>query len=155
MSCCSKGYCTFKFPDGPPLLDNSVQSLNAPYQFLPYGSLLSEGEIVRIWMESGQTKTVIIEQKIPVVYDAGKPMLSLEGALQDQPKGCSTPFSWQLVAFDSGFSLEDIESWPRHELYNPGSPPMLMVYGHPLEDKPTLKERWLRFLYKMRNLGSS
>lgn len=153
MSCCSKGYCDFKFPDGAPLLDNSVQSLNTRFQFLPYGTLLQAGETVRIWMESGQTKTVIIEAKYPINYETGILKLRDDNSLLDMPVEAKGEFSWQLVAFDSGFNLADIESWPRHELYNPASKPELVVYQHPIEPKKSIKDYWLEFLYKMRNLG--
>lgn len=144
MSCCSKGYCDFKFPEGPPLVDNSVQNLAAEYQFLPYGTLLELGAVVRIWMESGKTKTVIIEHKIPLeVLPEGFEPLS-----DDFKK----PIPWQLVAMDSGFDYDDMMNWAEHPLRNPNMPPVLLVYGHPIEPKPTLKERWLSLLYKIRNL---
>lgn len=145
MSCCSKGYCNFKFPEGPPLVDNSIQNLNATYQFLPYGSLIKEGEVVRIWMESGKTKTVIVERKLPLeVLDEGFRVM-------DEEYRQALP--WQLIAFDSGLDYEEMMHWQTHPLFNAQMPPVVMVYQHPIEPKLTLKEHWLNFLYKMRNLG--
>lgn len=157
MSCCSKGYCDFKFPDGPPLLDNSVENLQATYQFLPYGSLLKEGEVVRIWLQSGKTQTVIIEEKIPLeVLDYGfRPLAALE-AKPDEFGHYQVPqarhFPWQLIAFDSGFDFEDMMRWRTHPLCNPQQPPVLMVYRHPAKAKFSLKAWWLRLLYKIRNV---
>ena len=145
MSCCSKGYCNFKFPDGPPLLDNSVTNLKAQYQFLPYGTLLQEGEVVRIWMESGATKNVIIEHKINLSFAAGEILPVGDFARL-------TPLPWQLIALDSGIEYQEMLNWPNHPLFNPESPPMLLVYRHPIEVKPSLKMRWLSLLYKIRNL---
>jgi hypothetical protein len=144
MSCCSKGYCNFNFPDGPPLVDYSVSNLNAEYQFLPYGSLLQKGETVRIWMENGQTKTVLVEDKIPLEITASGPEPVLSEGKRDYP--------WQIIAFDSGFSYEDLMGWQHHPLNNPGEQAVLMKYNHPIEVKPTLKMIFLKWLYKIRNL---
>ena len=142
MSCCSGSYCQFSFPEGPPLVDNAVTNLNATYQFLPYGTLLQEGEFVRIWMESGKLKTVVIDEKIvlditdagPVARDGGKML------------------PWQLIALDSGFDYEDLMSWKTHPLYNPNEASVVLVYKHPIDVKPSWKARWLGLLYKFRNL---
>lgn len=149
MSCCSKGYCNFSFPEGPPIVDNSVTNLNAQYQFLPYGTLLEKGEVVRIWMESGKTATVILEDKIPLQVTEQGIALAPEyqnGSLD----GNELP--WQLIAFDSGFAYEDLMQWHKHPLFNPESKPVLMVYRHPIEVKPSLKMRLYQLLYKIRNL---
>ena len=64
MSCCSGSkFCKFNFPEGAPIVDNSVDSLQAKYLFLPYGTLLEAGELVRIWTENGNTKSVLVEKK--------------------------------------------------------------------------------------------
>lgn len=144
MSCCSKGYCSFKFPEGPPLLDYSVKNLNARYQFLPYGSLLEKGEVVRIWMESGKTQTVIVEDKISLYPCA-------EGFADDTGR-VMNDYPWQLIAFDSGFEFDDMMAWQNHPLNNPDVQPVLMVYQHPIEVKPSLKEKLYAWLYKFRNL---
>lgn len=144
MSCCSKGYCDFKFPEGPPLVDNSVKNLAAEFQFLPYGTLLKEGDVVRIWMESGKTKTVIIDYKLPLIY--------LNNGFELPKTEFNRPVPWQLVALDSGFEYEDMMQWQSHPLCNPQMPPVLLVYHHPIEPKKTLKDHWLSFLYKLRNL---
>lgn len=146
MSCCSGGYCKFKFPEGAPLLDNSVTSLNATYQFLPYGTLLQEGEFVRIWMESGKLKTVVIDEKIPIEFTRQGPQLK-EGYT-----GSGRAIPWQLVALDSGFDYDDLMDWTAHPLYNPGETSYVVRYKHPIEVKPSLKARWLGLLYKLRNL---
>ncbi|MBO1926250.1 hypothetical protein J3998_01565 [Thiomicrorhabdus sp. 6S2-11] len=143
MSCCSKGYCQFNFPDGPPLVDNPVGNLQAKYQFLPYGTLLQQGEIVRIWMESGKTETVIIDQKLVLDILPSGPVV----------KGGDEYVPWQLVAHDSEMAYNDLMSWSEHPLYNPHEQAVLLVYGHMVKEKPTFKERWLSFLFKMRNLG--
>jgi hypothetical protein len=142
MSCCGKGFCTFQFPDGAPLTDYSVSNLNAQYLFLPYGTLLSKGEVVRIWMESGQAKDVFLEAKWPVVFDG-------QGA---HAQGRDQELPWQLVAIDTGFEYEDIMDWPNHDLANPNAQPVVLEFKHPIEFKPSLKMRFLELLYKIRNL---
>ncbi|MBD3754124.1 MAG: hypothetical protein IE937_00615 [Gammaproteobacteria bacterium] len=142
MSCCSGGYCQFKFPEGPPLVDNPVTSLNANYQFLPYGTLLEAGEVIRIWMESGEARTVILEEKLPLEFTLEGPRVKADGR----------DFPWQLIAMDSGIAYEDLMDWSNHPLFNPQTTSVLLVFSHPIEPKLTLKDYWLRFLYKMRNL---
>ncbi|GKT12455.1 MAG: hypothetical protein ISEC1_P1433 [Thiomicrorhabdus sp.] len=142
MSGCSKGYCKFKFKEGAPLLDNSVTSLNANYLFLPYGSLLEEGEVVRIWIESGAVKTVILEEKIPLeITDSGPK--TFDGRA-DLP--------WQLIALDSGIEYEELMHWKQHPLYNPDETSYLLKFNHPIEVKPSLKMWFLNIIYKLRNL---
>jgi hypothetical protein len=142
MSCCGKGFCNFQFPPGPPLTDYSVTNLDANYLFLPYGTLLQENEVVRIWMESGKTKEVIVVGKWPVVFDA-------EGAYA---RGRDQELPWQLVAMDTGFEFDDIMRWPQHDLCNPTTQPVVLEFKHPIEYKPSIKMRWLELLYKIRNL---
>ena len=149
MSCCSGGYCNFKFPEGPPLVDNAVANLEAKYQFLPYGTLLQKGETVRIWMEGGQTKTVFIEDKVPLNITPSGPQPQSPELLNIQE-----PLPWQLIAFDSGFAYQDLQNWSQHPLHNPNEQAILLVYNHPIEVKPSLKARWLGLLYKIRNLGN-
>lgn len=144
MSCCSKGYCNFSFPDGPPLVDYSVANLNAEYQFLPYGTLLEEGETVRIWMESGKAKAVLLEQKIPLEITDEGPVPS--------DASFSRTLPWQLISFDSGFEYEDLMNWKEHPLYAPDEQAVLLKYNHPIEVKPSLKMIFLKWLYKIRNL---
>lgn len=143
MSCCSGGYCQFKFPEGPPLVDNPVSSLNANYQFLPYGTLLEEGEVVRIWMESGQSRSVIVEEKITLSFSA-------DGPCSEESK--ERVFPWQLIALDSGIDYDELMHWTTHPLYNPNETPVLLKYCHPIEVKPSLKMKFLGWLYKLRNL---
>ena len=142
MSCCSKGACKFQFEEGPPLVDNSVTDLNAQYQFLPYGTILEEEEVIRIWMESGETKTVILEEKIPLVITDSGP----------EAEDGRTGIPWQLVALDSGMAYEDIMGWKQHTLYNPNETSLLLKFNHPIEVKPSLKMKLLNILYKIRNL---
>jgi len=142
MSCCSGGYCKFKFPEGAPLLDNPVTSLNASYQFLPYGTLLQEGEFVRIWMESGKLKTVVIDEKIVLDITDNGPI-----AREDQKT-----LPWQLIALDSGFDFDDLMNWKTHPLFNPNEDSVVLIYKHPIDVKPSWKARWLGLLYRFRNL---
>ncbi|WFE68127.1 hypothetical protein P8S54_07835 [Thiomicrospira sp. R3] len=142
MSCCGKGFCTFRFPDGPPLTDYSVSNLNAHYLFLPYGTLLKSGEVVRIWMESGQTKEVIVDEKWLITFD----QQGAHAAQRDKE------LPWQLVAMDTGFEYEDIMDWPNHDLFNPQAQPVVLEFRHPIEVKLGLKMRLLQLLYKIRNL---
>ncbi|WP_127471274.1 hypothetical protein [Thiomicrorhabdus aquaedulcis] len=140
MSCCSGGYCKFTFPDGPPLLDNPVNSLNAQYLFLPYGTLLQAGEVVRIWMESGKAKPVFIDEKI---------------ALEFTPQGIKVdsavrPLPWQLIALDSGYEYESLLDWYNHPLRNPNEQAVVLVFKHPIEVKPSLKMVLYKWLYKLR-----
>jgi len=144
MSCCSGGYCNFKFPEGPPLVDNAVASLNAEYQFLPYGTLLQKGETVRIWMQNGTAKTVLVEDKVPLNITETGPL--------PMDSGNTASYPWQIVAMDSGFSYEDLMDWKNHPLYSPDETAVLLKFNHPIEVKPTLKMILLKWLYKFRNL---
>lgn len=144
MSCCSRGYCNFKFPEGPPIVDNPVANLNAEYQFLPYGTLLSEGENVRIWMENGKTQTVMIDEKIPLVFTQNGPVAQNQEQARDYP--------WQLIAFDSGIDYDELMSWQEHPLYSLEETAVLLKYNHPIEIKPSFKMILLKWLYKIRNL---
>lgn len=142
MSCCSGRYCQFEFPEGPPLTDYPVSQLSANYLFLPYGTLLAEEEVIRIWTESGKTETVILEQKIPLT-------ILEEGPVAKDGE----PFlPWQLIALDSGMELETIENWANHPLYNPDAEAVVLKFRHPIVTNPSWKSRWLQLLYKIRNL---
>lgn len=140
---CSPRLNNFQFPDGAPLTDNPVTNLNAQYLFLPYGTLLSKGEIIRIWLENGKTKEVLIADKWQLDYSQGA-VVAL---------GRDEPLPWQLVALDTGFELFDILNWPTHDLANPLSPPVVLEFKHPLELKPSWKMLFWQFVYKIRNLG--
>lgn len=110
--------------------------------FLPYGTLLEQGEAVRIWMESGEAKVVILEEKIPLeITDAGPRFFD---GRADLP--------WQLIALDSGIEYEELMDWKNHPLHNPEETPVLLVFNHPIEIKPSLKMWFLNILYKLRNL---
>jgi hypothetical protein len=146
MSCCGKQYCQFEFPPGPPLTDAPVASLEARYLFLPYGTLLAEGEVVRIWTEAGKTKSVVLEHKWPLNERNGQLVLADDG----QKEGASVP--WQLVAMDTGMEEGELRNWPQHPLHNPDTQPVILVFNHPITPKPSLKMRWLGFLYWLRNL---
>lgn len=143
MSCCgSSGYCKFEFPVGPPLTDNSVTSLKASYLFLPYGTLLERGELIRIWTENGETETVLIEEKYPIeVLPAGPEVLGDKEALP-----------WQLIALDSGIEYEDLMDWYRHPLHNPNEPTVVLKFKHPKKSKKSIKQILHAWLYKLRNL---
>lgn len=142
MSCCSGGRCKFQFEEGPPLVDNSVTNLNAQYQFLPYGTMLEKEEVIRIWLESGESKVVILEDKIPLeITDSGP-----------KPMDGEADFPWQLVALDSGIEYEALMGWKSHPLYNPSETSVLLKFNHPIEVKPSLKMWFLNILYKLRNL---
>jgi len=142
MSCCSgNNRCKFEFPAGHPLVDNSVDSLDSKYLFLPYGTLLEEGELVRIWTENGQTKSVLIEKKIAItVTPTG---LKITNGTDFIP--------WQLVAMDSNIELEALNNWYFHPLHNPDEPTVVLKFKHPENDK-SLKTVLLAWLYKIRNL---
>lgn len=122
-------------------MDNPVTNLNAVYQFLPYGTLLQEGEVIRIWMESGKTKTVFLGEKIPLKFGLSGPY-SEDGRV----------LPWQLIALDSGFDYEELMHWQDHPLNNPQETPVLLKFDHPIEVKPSLKMILLSWLYKIRNL---
>jgi len=141
MSCCPGGYCKFKFPEGPPLTDNSVSSLKASYLFLPYGTLLEKGEIIRIWTEGGKFKVVIIQDKVEVeVLPAGPESL-----------GDKTYLPWQLIALDSGMEYEELMDWYHHPLNNSSSKPVVLIFSQ-LKSELTWKEKLHNLLYKIRNL---
>jgi len=142
MSCCGGDFCNFKFPEGPPLLDVPVAHLKAKYLFLPYGSLLEEGEKVRIWMENGQTETVFIGDKWLVDFSVFPPRIEAE----------ASP-SWAQVALDSGLEEKVLINWARNNpLYNPHAPSCVMRFEHIVKPQLTLWARWQRFLYWVRNL---
>ena len=142
MSCCGLNYCQFEFPEGPPLTDYAVTHLEAKYLFLPYGTLLEKGEIVRIWLENGKTKTVEIEAKIPLeILPAGPEVV-----------GQKFELPWQLIALDTGIEYEELMDWYHHPQHNPKEQAVVLVFKHPVVVKPTLKLRWLEFLYRIRNL---
>jgi len=142
MSCCAgNDRCKFKFPEGHPLVDNSVDSLNAKYLFLPYGTLLSEGEMVRIWTENGQTKNVLIGKKV---------------GIDVTPTGLKTKDSnefipWQLVAMDSNIEQEELKNWYFHPLHNPSEPTVVLKFKHS-NNELSIKEILMGWLYKLRNL---
>ena len=145
MSCCSgKGYCNFKFPDGPPLTDYPVVNLQANYLFLPYGTLLEEGEIIRIWTENGETETVLLAEKIPLTVSPN--------GLEPLKANADSFLPWQLIALDSGMELSEIMDWYQHPLYNPETQTVVLKFRHQDKPKRTFKQIWLSLLYKMRNL---
>ncbi|WP_235585273.1 hypothetical protein [Thiomicrospira sp. XS5] len=109
---------------------------------MPYGTLLQEGEVVRIWMESGQTQTVMLESKILLEIGPSGP--------KSQEEDVFLP--WQLIALDSGMEEEDIRKWYFHPLHNPEAQAMVLKFKHPLKTKPTLKMRLMQWLYKLRTL---
>jgi hypothetical protein len=143
MSCCAgSNRCKFEFPAGNPIVDNSVDSLHAKYLFLPYGTLLLEGELVRIWTENGQTKSVLIEKKIPItVTPTGLKVANEESFIP-----------WELVALDSAIELDNLENWYFHPLHNPSEPTVLLKFKHPYDNKKSIKNIFLSILYKIRNL---
>lgn len=142
MSCCSSGYCNFNFPEGPPLTDLPVANLQAKYLFLPYGTLLSKGEVIRIWMENGQTRVVSIKEKIPVVFsDAGPLTEDYEGVMP-----------WELVAYDSGMEAEDLLLWHHHELYNPNETSIVLEFEQLEVPERTIMQILRAWLYKIRTL---
>lgn len=143
MAACPHSYGQFAFPPGPPLTDAPVATLEAKYLFLPYGTLLEKEESIRLWTEAGLTKTVVIEEKW---------FLRATGD-QLEAHDPSVVIPWQLVALDSGMAEKDLLHWPLHPLHNPASEPVVLVFAHPIEFRPTLKMRWLGFLYWMRTLG--
>lgn len=145
MSCCSgKSYCQFKFPDGPPITDNPVSNLQAKYLFLPYGTLLEEGEIIRIWTENGETETVLISEKTPIT-------VSQQGLHPLRPD-IESFLPWQLIALDTGMELDEMMNWYSHPLYNPTAQAVVLQFKHPNKEKRSLKQIWLGFLYRLRNL---
>ncbi len=154
MSCCSGGRCKFQFEEGPPLLDNAVTTLTAKYLFLPYGTLLEPEEVVRIWKESGESRAVILEEKIPLVITESGPKVAErpENEANFVRSDEEEEIPWQLVALDSGIAYEELMNWQNHPLYNPDETAVLLKFNHPIEVKPTLKMRLLQMLYKIRNL---
>ena len=141
MSCCGNQYCQFEFPPGPPLLDLPVSHLKARYLFLPYGTLLQEGEVARIWTEGGQTAPVRIAHKWPVDFSQLPPRIQAD-----------TPPTWAQVALDSGQEEETLIHWAAHPLHNPDAPACVVAFEHLLPPPPSWKERFHRWLYRLRNL---
>jgi len=141
MSCCGGNFCNFEFPPGPPLLDLPVAHLKARYLFLPYGTLLEEGEKVRIWMENGRTETVFIGDKWPVDFSTNPPRIVAEA-----------PPDWAQVALDSGQAEEDLLGWAFHPLHNPQAPACVVRFEHVAVQQPSLRERLYALLYRIRNL---
>jgi len=149
VSCCGGG-CgigvrQFHLPEGPPVTEMPVTTLEAKYLFELYGSELEVGEIIRIWMPNGETKTVELEAKYSIeVFPAGP-----------EVKGGKVSLPWQLIAIDSGIDYEELMDWYHHPLYQSNRLPVVLQFKHPVVAQPSLKMRWLSFLYKMRNLGQS
>jgi len=143
MSCCgSSSYCNFEFPVGPPLTDNSVTSLNATYLFLPYGTLLAKGELIRIWTENGKTQEVLLEEKYAIdVLPAGP-----------EVEGDKFPLPWQLIALDSGMEYDDLMDWYHHPLHQADQPTAVLKFRHPPKPKKSIKQILHAWLYKLRNL---
>lgn len=142
MSCCSSGYCSFNFPEGPPLTDVPVSNLQAKYLFLPYGTLLDEGEVVRIWTENGQARVVLIEEKITVLFsDEGPAAIEYNRGLP-----------WELIAFDSGVEVGELMHWQYHPLYNPDAVSVVLVFSQIIEVPKTIKDVLRSWLYKIRTL---
>jgi len=139
---CSGGYVKFEFPKGPPLTDSPVAHLKAKYLFLPYGTLLEEGELIRIWMENGKTQEVVIEQKLSVE------ILPHKVALKDS----NQPISWSLVALDSGWSETELMGFYHNEHYNPNAPACLLIFSQVLEPSLNWKQKLHNLLYKIRSL---
>jgi hypothetical protein len=129
-------------------LDNPVSSLNAQYLFLPYGTLLQAGEVVRIWMESGKAKLVFIDEKIPLDFTAQ----GIKVDSDPHSRYASKPMPWQLIALDSGYEYESLLDWYHHPLYNPNEQAVVLVFKHPIEVKPSLKMWLYKWLYKLRTL---
>ncbi len=141
MSCCSGGYCKFEFPEGPPLADNSVSSLKASYLFLPYGTLLEKGEVIRIWTEGGKFKSVVVQNKVAIeVLPAGP-----------ESFGDKVPLPWQLIALDSGMEYEELMDWYHHPLNNPNTQPVVLQFSQ-LKSELTWKDKLHNFLYRIRSL---
>lgn len=145
MSCCgSQSYCTFHFPEGPPLTDHPVSSLEASYLFLPYGTLLKQGDLVRIWTENGQTRSVIIQEKT-FLEPSSNGLIPISTQTERY-------LPWQLIALDSNLPMDDILHWPQHPLYNPETQSVVLKFKHPTQAKRSLKQTWLKWLYKIRTL---
>jgi len=142
MSCCPGNFCQFSFPEGPPLTDNPVTHLSAQYLFLPYGTLLEEEEVVRLWTEGGQTETVILEKKVPLVISSN--------GVESEDKTVFLP--WQLIALDSGMEESDIQDWYHHPLFNPETQAVVLKFKHPIVVKPSLMMILKKWLYKIRTL---
>lgn len=142
MSCCSSGYCQFEFPEGPPLADYPVASIDAKYLFLPYGTLLETGEIIRIWTESGKTQTVLVDEKIPI-------QVTSSGLIAENETG---RLPWGVIALDSGVEVEELLDWYHHPLFNPNEPSVVLKFKHPEKKKGGLKTVLKRWLYKIRTL---
>lgn len=141
MSCSSR-YANFEFPKGPPLTDSPVSNLKAKYLFLPYGTLLEEGELIRIWLENGRTQEVVIEEKLFVDILPNQVRLKTSHA----------PISWSLVAFDSGWTDLELMGFYKNELYNPNAPACLLVFSQVLVPSLNWREKLHNLLYKIRSL---
>lgn len=145
MSCCgSERYCAFKFPEGPPLTDHPVNNLEARYLFLPYGTLLKQGDLIRIWTENGQTRTVWIQEKT-FLEPSAQGLVPIH-TQQDRH------LPWQLIALDSDLPLDDVVHWSKHPLYNPDTQAVVLKFKHPASTRLTWKQKWLQWLYKIRTL---
>jgi hypothetical protein len=143
MSCCNRGTCRPTFDEGPPVVDFPVSSLEAKYLFMPYGTDFQVGDIVRIWLENGRTKTVTVQTKWPIeILPAGPEVL-----------GNKFELPWQLIALDSQIEYEELMDWYHHPSHDPSAQVVVLEFKHPLVIVPSLKMRWMEWLYRIRNLG--
>lgn len=144
---CPANYSTkFAFPPGPALTDFPVSHLYVPWVFLPKGATFTLGEVIRIWMENGQTREVAVEELRPLHFDKGRVYAGDE--LMDED------WLWQ-VAQDNGYALEDLRFWPDHPLRIVGVTPVLMrvhpIYSNDLPE-PGILPMLKRLLIKIRSL---
>ncbi|WP_245595672.1 hypothetical protein [Hydrogenovibrio kuenenii] len=123
-------------------MDVPVSNLQAKYLFLPYGTLLSKGETVRIWMENGKTRVVLIEEKIKLLFSGDGPT----------PLEYDRVLPWELIAFDSGIEIGELMHWQDHPLYNPDTTSVVLVFSQIIEVPKTFKDVLRSWLYRIRTL---
>ena len=141
MGCCGGGHCDFQFPPGPPLVEEPVAHLNARWLFMPRGTRFQTGDMVRLWMQNGKTRTVFVAEVMPVDYNRYPPRII----------GAQSP-TWAQVALDSDQDEQSLIQWRDHPLFDPGYPPCVLGFDHFVAEEPTLWTRWKRLLYTLRNL---
>lgn len=115
--------------------------LEARWLFMPVGTRFEAGDMVRLWMPNGKTRTVFVAEVMAVDYSGVPPRII----------GTHPP-SWEQVARDSDRAEDELIGWRHAPLFDPAQPPCVLAFDHFVAQELSLWARWKRFLYRVRNL---
>ncbi len=141
MSCCGGSVGRYEFPPGPPLVEEPVAHLEARWLFMPFGTQFRQGDMVRLWMPNGRTRTVFVAAVMPVDYSGYPPRIVGK-----------RPPTWAQVAHDSDRDEVDLIDWMRHPLHDPDQPPRVLAFEQIVVRERTLWARWRNLLARIRSL---